>query len=526
MSDCWPVLQRGGASCRPRFLRRWAALALLACSGALLWAGSAEANPFVRLDYSIPLQNRLRNTVFLELFDDKNLTRDNFLLYVNGGKYDNSLVHRLATNFVLQAGGYFAEFLNEPAPVNVSLNPDAQIDLDGNPATANPTVVNEYSKGTIRSNQAGTIAMARRGGQPDSADSEWFVNFGNNAFLDTVDGGFTVFGRVAGDGMSLLNAYNGGLSIVNLNPDRDNNGVRDSAPNQLNPFGGSATDGVPVINSLTGVLEIEDAQQVDYYATSLPLNVPLGGLTISTRDAYIDTGATFTGTGTTVTIGAGRTLGIREGITLNRNLVNQGTLEIGMQLGAPTVQAFQQSASGKLEIQIDGPLFDTEYDRLQVTGFATLAGSLTVEVGAGYTPKASDVFTILTSTNLAGTFANAPQNSRLFTTSGEGSFVVSYDSALDKVMLASFAFAADFNRDGSVNAADLTTWRTSMSLGNGGADADNDGDSDGNDFLIWQRQLGRTTPAITSVAAGVPEPGTAALAAFALVAVCRRSRRD
>ncbi len=68
---------------------------------------------------------------------------------------------------------------------------------------------------------------------------------------------------------------------------------------------------------------------------------------------------------------------------------------------------------------------------------------------------------------------------------------------------------ADFNGDGTVNAADLTVWRSAFGT-NANGDADNDGDSDGNDFLIWQRSLG-ATGASGSVAA-VPEPSSLALA--------------
>jgi hypothetical protein len=62
----------------------------------------------------------------------------------------------------------------------------------------------------------------------------------------------------------------------------------------------------------------------------------------------------------------------------------------------------------------------------------------------------------------------------------------------------------DFNHDNVVSSADLTVWRSSVGSG-AGADADGDGDSDGNDFLIWQRNLGMTAAA-AGAAAAVPEP--------------------
>lgn len=53
--------------------------------------------------------------------------------------------------------------------------------------------------------------------------------------------------------------------------------------------------------------------------------------------------------------------------------------------------------------------------------------------------------------------------------------------------------AADFdNSGGAVNAADLDAWRTAFTAQTAGADANFDGASDGDDLLIWQRQLGKS----------------------------------
>ncbi|HIE85776.1 MAG TPA: hypothetical protein EYP91_02795 [Gammaproteobacteria bacterium] len=47
--------------------------------------------------------------------------------------------------------------------------------------------------------------MAKVGGDPDSATSEWFVNLANNAAnLDSQNGGFTVFGVVINNGMTVV----------------------------------------------------------------------------------------------------------------------------------------------------------------------------------------------------------------------------------------------------------------------------------------------------------------------------------
>ncbi|MCX7170494.1 MAG: peptidylprolyl isomerase [Proteobacteria bacterium] len=128
--------------------------------------------------------------VDIQLLDaEAPLTVANFLSYVNSGAYNNSFIHRSVPAFVIQGGGY---------TWNSTTNSDT-------PIPAHPPVVNEFS--SSRSNLRGTMAMAKVGGNPDSATCEWFINLADNsANLDTQNGGFTVFGRVMNNGMEIIDA--------------------------------------------------------------------------------------------------------------------------------------------------------------------------------------------------------------------------------------------------------------------------------------------------------------------------------
>jgi cyclophilin family peptidyl-prolyl cis-trans isomerase len=124
--------------------------------------------------------NTSEGAIEVELFDRQTpLTVANFLNYVTRGDYTSSIFHRLVSGFVLQGGGF--RFVSTPTGSTL-------------PAVAtDPPVLNEPGISNLR----GTIAMAKLGGDPNSATSQWFFNLGDNsANLDNQNGGFTVFGQV------------------------------------------------------------------------------------------------------------------------------------------------------------------------------------------------------------------------------------------------------------------------------------------------------------------------------------------
>ena len=122
--------------------------------------------------------------VEIELFDEEApATVANFLNYVNDGDYANSFIHRSVPGFVIQGGGF------------------SFIDGEVLAIPSDPPVINEPGISNLR----GTVAMAKVSGDPNSATSQWFFNLADNsASLDNSNGGFTVFGQVAGNGMEVI----------------------------------------------------------------------------------------------------------------------------------------------------------------------------------------------------------------------------------------------------------------------------------------------------------------------------------
>jgi peptidyl-prolyl cis-trans isomerase B (cyclophilin B) len=121
----------------------------------------------------------------IELYADKApITVQNFLTYVEEGFYTNTIFHRIIPGFMAQTGGFDVDFVTKEAHANIKI---------------------EANNGL--KNDRGTLAMARTN-VPDSASSQFFINYKNNDFLNysapTASGwGYTVFGKVI-EGMDTI----------------------------------------------------------------------------------------------------------------------------------------------------------------------------------------------------------------------------------------------------------------------------------------------------------------------------------
>jgi len=85
---------------------------------------------------------------------------ENFVQYVKAGFYNGTTFHRVIANFMIQGGGYDAKGNLKP--------------------TRDPIEIE--SKNGLRNRQY-TVAMARTS-DPNSANSQFFINTNDNRFLD------------------------------------------------------------------------------------------------------------------------------------------------------------------------------------------------------------------------------------------------------------------------------------------------------------------------------------------------------
>ncbi len=141
---------------------------------------AAEHAPRVRLETTM-------GNIVLQLDPERApITVENFLGYVNDGFYNGTIFHRVIDGFMIQGGGYSANFSRKQARAPIK---------------------NEADNGL--KNTIGSIAMARTS-DPHSATAQFFINVADNTMLDYTSPdargwGYAVFGRVV-TGMDVVDA--------------------------------------------------------------------------------------------------------------------------------------------------------------------------------------------------------------------------------------------------------------------------------------------------------------------------------
>jgi cyclophilin family peptidyl-prolyl cis-trans isomerase len=168
----------------------------------------------------------------VELFDARApQTVANFLTYALSGAYDNSIFHRLVSNFVIQGGGFTFDASSPSLP----------------PISTNPPVQNEFGA----SNTKGTIAMALVGSDINSGTDEFFFNLVNNSSsLDSQK--FTVFGKIVGSNDQSV------LDALAATPTKDESNGNSSSPFSTIPLKDYSGTNFPTDTKASNYLLVKD----------------------------------------------------------------------------------------------------------------------------------------------------------------------------------------------------------------------------------------------------------------------------
>ena len=228
------------------------------------------------------------------------INANNFLSYVNAGSYTNSFIDRSVPGFVVQGGSY---------------------DIVSGSIAAIPTqapVVLEYNL----PNAYGTLAAARTS-VLNSATSAWYINtVDNSTTLDTSNGGgYTVFGRILGTGMNVVNAI-AALPVYNVN-----GGQFPNLPvYNYNTSGSLTVANLVIVNSIT---------QIPVYPTTTS-STSVIGWSVNSSNPNVGS-ATISGSKLTITPGVVGTTAITITASDTNGNIVQGSFNYVVAANAPAI---------------------------------------------------------------------------------------------------------------------------------------------------------------------------------------------
>ncbi len=147
-------------------------------TAVVLVCGCSEEMNMVKLETSM-------GNIVIELNEQAApVTVKNFLGYAEEEFYDGTIFHRVIPGFMIQGGGFTTGMEQKET---------------------REAIINEAKNGL--KNERGTIAMAR-GGDPNSATCQFFINHRDNGplnYVENVKPGYAVFGKVI-EGMDVVDA--------------------------------------------------------------------------------------------------------------------------------------------------------------------------------------------------------------------------------------------------------------------------------------------------------------------------------
>ena len=386
------------------------------------------------------------------LFDDRTpATVANFRGYADRGDYTQTFIHRSVATAgggigIVQGGGFtFSDDLGGYVP-------------SGGPVVNEPGIPNGQ----------GTIALAKTDAGPDSGTNQWYFNTTDNPSLDSAanNGGYTAFGEVLYDGMTVVGLDGGVGGIANL-------------PVWERSVWHPAFTDLPMSPDFDDTRSLQESDLVIFSSISRV-------------------------TGQTYAVLASSNPGLVTG------QFTDGSLAL----------AIAGDAEGSAELTIRttdgaGQWFDSVLVVEVVLASADFDGDNDVD--------ADDLDLMLA--NLTG--PGTPAGDAAYDFDGDGDadrddlvYVVEYLVELQDASGRIATIMGDLNLDGLVNEDDLAAMRAGFGVAGGWANGNlnSDGLVDGTDLAILATTFGQSIPD----AGDVPEPATAGLLAMGGLALLRR----
>jgi fibronectin-binding autotransporter adhesin len=244
-----------------------------------------------------------------------------------------------------------------------------------------------------------------------------------NLSSGTLSGGsYTVGGTMQ------LSSGNGGITknAANLTLTGGAFKIQDGTSNALANFGNN-----------TGTLTLNGNANfttgASNFSNSGGVNVTKGStMTVGGNNIYNQTAGTTTVDGTlaasAINVTGGSVLGAGK-LASNVTVGGGGTtptINVGDSSKAGLLAitgAYSQLSTGTMNVSIGGTTVGTKFSQLQVSGTASLGGTLTAALVNGFAATVGQAFTVLTASSVTGTFANST-----IAINGSEHFVVSYTS--------------------------------------------------------------------------------------------------
>jgi len=257
------------------------------------------------------------------------------------------------------------------------------------------TVGNLTDNGKLTVNSGSTLTIAGT-----------LSNF--NSSTDTLSSGtYTIGGTMEFTGANIVN--NAANLTITGSSAKILNGSANGLANFANNTGSFTVTGNGTFDTASTTFTNSNKVTV---TTGSTLNVGSTG-----GNAYSQSAGTTTIDGTLTAEGGTTVTG---GTILGAGKIN-GPVTVGGSGTAPTISAgdsgkagllaitsnYTQLATGTMNSFIGGTTVGTQYSQLQVSGTASLAGTLSVTLASGFTPAIGSTFTVMTAESVTGSFSNS-----------------------------------------------------------------------------------------------------------------------